>query len=390
VKKTVLLLLCLLFLSTPGVVQAQFAVSTNADGTLTIVSYTGPPGAIVIPTNINGLTVTAIGNNAFYGAGLNNITIPGTVTNIGFKAFAECPSLTNVSILGTVDIGSNAFDSCTNLTSVYISGGAIGYEAFQYCLGLSGGQFEYIVSGLSNLTLGSGVTSIGYEAFLSDPISNLFIPGSVTNIDAWAFADCSLTNVTFSYGLLNIGQEAFHSDPITSLIFPSSLTEIQGSAFYLCGQLTNVVVPASVTNVGSDAFTFCGILSNVLFFGNAPVLGPAGQGGPFINSGSNATIYYLPGTTGWPSSMGAFVPVPTALWNPFIQASGPGFGISNGQFGFNITGTANIPIVVEACTNLANPVWTPLTNMALTNGSVYFSDPNWTNFPVRYYGIGFP
>ena len=64
--------------------------------------------------------------------------------------------------------------------------------------------------------------------------------------------------------------------------------------------------------------------------------------------------------------------------------------VSNGQFGFNVTGTPNIPVVVEACTNLANPVWTPLQSMTLTNGSVYFSDPNWTNYPARYYGIGFP
>ena len=70
----------------------------------------------------------------------------------------------------------------------------------------------------------------------------------------------------------------------------------------------------------------------------------------------------------------------------------PNFGISNNQFGFNITNglTTNIPIAVEACTNLANPVWIPLTNVTLSNGSFYFSDPQWTNYPARYYGLGFP
>ena len=48
------------------------------------------------------------------------------------------------------------------------------------------------------------------------------------------------------------------------------------------------------------------------------------------------------------------------LWNPLIQASGTSFGVQSSQFGFNITGTTNIPIVVEACTNLANPQWTPV------------------------------
>ncbi|MGD0813889.1 MAG: hypothetical protein ABSA83_09815 [Verrucomicrobiota bacterium] len=78
------------------------------------------------------------------------------------------------------------------------------------------------------------------------------------------------------------------------------------------------------------------------------------------------------------------------LWNPLIHASGGGFGVLSNEFGFSITGTANIPIVVEACTNPASPVWTALTNVLLTNGVYYFSDPQWTNYPARFYGIGFP
>jgi hypothetical protein len=78
------------------------------------------------------------------------------------------------------------------------------------------------------------------------------------------------------------------------------------------------------------------------------------------------------------------------LWNPLIKASGSSFGISNNQFGFNITGTTNIPIVVEACTNLASPVWTPLQTLTLTNGLFYFSDPQWTNYPGRFYRISSP
>jgi hypothetical protein len=78
------------------------------------------------------------------------------------------------------------------------------------------------------------------------------------------------------------------------------------------------------------------------------------------------------------------------LWNPQIQTTNGNFGVQSYQFGFDITGTPSIPIVVEACTNLANPIWTPLTNVTLTSGSFHFSDPQWTNFPTRYYGIGFP
>ena len=107
-----------------------------------------------------------------------------------------------------------------------------------------------------------------------------------------------------------------------------------------------------------------------------------------VFDGSNTTVYYLPGTTGWSNT---FAGVSAVLWRPQIQASGANFGVQNNQFGFNITNgsTTNIPIVVEACTNLAGPVWIPLTNVILTN-SFYFSDPGWTNYPVRFYGLGFP
>jgi hypothetical protein len=70
------LLLLLLLLGLPGVVQAQDAYSTNADGSIdtystnadgsaNIVAYAGPPWVVTIPTNINGLTVTSIGDYAF-------------------------------------------------------------------------------------------------------------------------------------------------------------------------------------------------------------------------------------------------------------------------------------------------------------------------------------
>ena len=59
----------------------------------------------------------------------------------------------------------------------------------------------------------------------------------------------------------------------------------------------------------------------------------------------------------------------------------------NNQFGFNITGTTNIPIVVEASTGLASPVWTPLQSLTLTNGSYYFSEPFQPGSSQRYYRI---
>ena len=68
-----------------------------------------------------------------------------------------------------------------------------------------------------------------------------------------------------------------------------------------------------------------------------------------------------------------FAGAPSVLWNPVIQTRDGSFGLSHNQFGFNITGTANIPVMVETCADLSNPVWSPLQTFTLTNGSVFFS-----------------
>ena len=85
-----------------------------------------------------------------------------------------------------------------------------------------------------------------------------------------------------------------------------------------------------------------------------------------------ATVYYLPGTTGWGAM---FDGLPTAPWflpNPVILNNGPGFGVQPGGFGFTISWATNVSVVVEAATNLANPVWIPVSTNTLTGGTSLF------------------
>ena len=124
---------------------------------------------------------------------------------------------------------------------------------------------------------------------------------------------------------------------------------------------------------------YCTGLAAAYFKGNAPSIGSQ-----VFDYDNNPTIYYLPGTTGWGTTFGGR---PTVLWNPQVQTSGASFGVLTNQFGFNITGTSNLVIVVEACTNLAGPTWSPVGTNTLTGGSSYFSDPLWTNYLSRFYRL---
>jgi hypothetical protein len=87
---------------------------------------------------------------------------------------------------------------------------------------------------------------------------------------------------------------------------------------------------------------------------------------------------------------GTNVQIVTQLWNPQVQSSGTDFGVRTNEFGFNIIGTSNLVVVVEACTNPADPNWFPVGTNTLTDGLSYFSDPAWTNYPSRFYRLRSP
>jgi hypothetical protein len=360
-------------------------------------------------------SVTSIGDNAFYNCtSLTSITIPASVTHIGGGAFIGT-GLTNAIIAnGVTSIGDAAFVLCVNLTSVTIPNSvtSIGFEAFGFCAGLTsitipgnvtniGAQaFDYC-SGLTSVTIVNGVTSIGDEVFYSCPdLTSVMIPASVTKIGDQVFDMCfSLTAITVDtnnsfYSSMN--GVLFDKNQTTLMQFPEavggsytiprSVTSIVDYAFDQCTKLTSVTVPGSVTNIGIGAFQDCSGLTSLFFQGNAP----AAVEELFEDDNEGITVYYLPGTTGWSNTFSSFPTVPAVEWNPLIQTGDGSFGVQSNQFGFNIIGTTNFTFVVEACTNLANPVWVPLTTNTLTNGSFYFSDPQWTNYPSRFYGLGLP
>ena len=130
-----------------------------------------------------------------------------------------------------------------------------------------------------------------------------------------------------------------------------------------------MTIPASVATIGQAAFAYCTNLAGVYFTGDAP-----GVATNVFLSDNNATAYYLPGATGW-DVFAANTGLSPVLWNPAIQTGAGSFGVTANHFGFNITNTANLTVVVEVCTNLAGQVWVPLTTNTLVNGVFFFSEP---------------
>jgi len=318
-----LTLTCLL--ATPALAQVNYAVSGSS---AYVTNSPNASGNIVIASTYQGKPVTSIGGEAFSGCtSLMNVTIPNSVTSIGSGAFEDCTSLTTVTIPNSVtDLGYSMFSDCTSLTSVTI-------------------------------------------------------PNSVTGIRDYAFYNCtSLMNVTIPNSVTEIGEYSFsHCTSLTSVTIPNSVTYIWGDAFAFCTSLTSVTIPNSVTGIDWWAFSDCTSLTSVTFLGNAP----SERWETFSNVALGAKVYYYYGTTGWGPTYGG---LPTVMLGaPAPQVAAASAGVKPGGFGFTLNGVVHQTIVVEASTNLGNPVWIPVDTNTLTGGSSYFSDPEWTNHPARFY-----
>jgi len=241
---------------------------TGASDAVAITGFTASSNTLTIPSTLPGVgTVVSIGDNAFYGnTNLKSVTLPESLTNIGYSAFAGSGLKDILVPNSVVSLGWGVFSDCGGLTNAVIGNGAAaipGY-AFENC------------HRLAAVTLGGGIANINDHAFRNcSGLRSISIPNSVTNIGNSAFEQCS---------------------SLAALSIPDSVTQIGEGAFYACG-LTNAVISETVASIGPGAFGSCAQLLAIEVDPNNPayssrngvlfdktqtrLLGyPAGLGGP--------------------------------------------------------------------------------------------------------------
>ena len=366
-------LLLVLLLTAKAVAQSQDFTYKPNNGTITITGYNGTNRAVSIPSQINDLPVTSIGTYAFSNdSSLTNVIIPNTVANIGDGAF-DYTGLTSVTIPDSVvSLGNFAFRNCVGLTNITLGNGITNIPDF---------EFDDCIS-LPSISIPNSVARIGQHSFYGcNNLAGLSIPSSVTSIGDGAFAWCpSLTNISIPNSVVDFGADEFLAcTALTNATLPNGLTNIPGT-FSGCSSLRSIIVPSTVMSVETAAFTSCGSLTGVYFEGNAPVFGFDAF---YLSTG--VTLYYLPETAGWSTNSSGR---PIQPWIPQMQV-GNGTGPTN-PFGFIINWASGKAVIVEATSEMAKPVWSPVTTNALSGGTFYFSDPQWTNYPSRLYRIRSP
>jgi hypothetical protein len=202
-----------------------------------------------VSLNLSGSPLTIIPEEVFEGCEtLAGITIPDSVTSIGYDAFAGT-SLTSVTIPNSVtSIEEDAFSS-TGLTSIKVDSGNANYASEGGILyNKAKTEIVYVPRGISgNVIIPNGVTSIEEGAFAGSGLTSVTIPNSVTYIDEAAFRGCtSLTSVTIPDSVTIIGGGAFAGTGLTSVTIPNSVTSIEGRAFGGCTSLTSVTFQGTI------------------------------------------------------------------------------------------------------------------------------------------------
>ena len=198
-------------------------------------------GELVIPSEVNGKKVVAIADNGFLGCSqITSVTVPDSVTTIGFAAFNSCPQIKEITI---PFVGKSA-----NATGEFgILGHIFGNKDYSGCY--------------------TAIQHYNNDAYMHSRLPQALTTVNVTSAKTipWgAFYDCdNLKEINLNNGITEIGDCAFFGCAGIEKINLPDLLSISDYAFYGCSSLTEFDIGDSVESIGKFAFAECTSLSRI-------------------------------------------------------------------------------------------------------------------------------
>lgn len=196
-----------------------------------------------------------IGELAFFNCDMLVLEIPDSVTVIGERAFEKCSLLKSLTIgIGVQEIGYSAFTDCNSLTELRYNATncTVNSTTLFYDVGSKG---QGVV-----VTIGANVQQIPANLF-SQSSNN---PAKIIEVK---FEDESRCQV--------IGDSAFESCyTLQSITLPDSVTKISNGAFAFCKGLENVQFGKGIRQICSNAFRGCQSLESITIPENVETIEP--------------------------------------------------------------------------------------------------------------------
>lgn len=278
----------------------QYVVNDNE---ITITKYLGSEASVVIPEQIDGMTVTTIGEFAFsqniilkninlsyvktieqfaFNGCTNLMGVSGSyVTTLHTAAFQSCFSLQTVNMTNMLTLGNASFFNCSNLVSISMpkitvlpssafgncynlttidmpNVTVLGSAVFQSCRALKSINMENITrieygafswSGIVSVDL-KYVTFIGDQAFYGcQSLQSVNLPAA-TYVDIIAFQDTSIKTVSLP-NVDTVNYRAFYNASIENLTLSNHIMPpIASDSVFTYAKIKNLTI-----NYGTESIS---------------------------------------------------------------------------------------------------------------------------------------
>jgi hypothetical protein len=199
-----------------------------------------------------------------------------------------CSGLTSVTIGNNVtSVGEHAFTNCIGLNTIYVESENSNYDSRDDCNAIIETSTNTLITGCKNTKIPNSVTSIGRSAFVGcSGLTSVTIPNSVTSIGESAFSGCTgLTYVTVPNSVTEVGDNAFNGTAWFENL-PDGLVYIGTIAYKYKGEMpdnTIITIKEGTTGIGKEAFYNCKGLTYITFPRSVTKVG---------NNAFNGTVWY--------------------------------------------------------------------------------------------------
>ena len=203
----------------------KIVFSVDANGVLTGVSgLSGSDITVEIPSKVNGITVTEIGQDVFKdNKNVGRLIIPDSVTKLGYRMCSGCTALSEVSLpSGLTVIPDEAFDGCSSLRTVNFP---------------------------------DTLKEIRSDAFCGTDLTEFIAPDSLTDVWAYAFKDCGALSAVELKNVRSVGDGAFgNCTALRSIRLSDKMTELSDHIFDGCSSLADIDMPDNPIAVSFSVF----------------------------------------------------------------------------------------------------------------------------------------
>lgn len=214
-------------LSVNAYTDGDFGYQKLSNGKARISDYYGKEGGkLVVPAKVGGLKVESIAARAFVEHKFSDVVISKGIKKIGNSAFEDCGIYT-LKLPSTIT--------------------TIEFDAFM------SNNLEKVTLPEKALTLGKGVFTYCYK------LKKVTLPKKLKKIPKRFFFCCKkLKSIKFPKTIKSIGDEAFTgTDSVTEIKFPAKLTKIGEKAFSDCKELSKIKFNEGLKTIGKEAFSDC-------------------------------------------------------------------------------------------------------------------------------------